>query len=717
MSRRVGNSQADPRRILLISVHGLIRGENLELGRDADTGGQTRYVVELAMSLAMHPQVEEVDLVTRLVLDNAVSAAYAVPVENLASNARIVRIEAGPEGYIQKEELWDHLDSFADNLFSWMQKQPRWPDLLHSHYADSGYVGVRLSRMTGLPLIHTGHSLGRDKYRRLLSMGLTTDQIQENYHLSRRIDAEEDILTHASLVITSTRNEIENQYELYDCYTPEKMVVIPPGTDLQQFHPPKDAKSLWATRFAANLRAFLKEPEKPMILALSRPDLRKNIVGLMEAYGQSDQLQELANLVIVAGNRDDIRELNDGPQAILTELLLTLDCHDLYGKVALPKHHTADEVSTIYQLAAASKGVFINPALTEPFGLTLLEAAASGLPLVATENGGPVDIIANCQNGFLVDPLNQEAITEALISILSSDKLWITLSQNGARYVADHYSWSAHAHAYLKRVQALSPAGKPHPQRPASSKRRQLHSRAIISAIDNTLLGDPGGLERFCRLIREKRKDCLFGIATGRRLDAVLAIIKTFNIPMPDILITSLGTEICYPPHLAGDLAWTNHINRLWTPQVLRRIISELPGVVMQARKEQGRFKISCLYDGTVAPTMDEILSLLRQQEQAVSVTLSFGQYLDFVPARASKGQALRYVSSQWSIPLNQMLVAGGSSGDEDMLRGNTLGVVVANRHCQELSVLGDTEDVYYADNSHALGILEAIDHYDFFNR
>jgi sucrose-phosphate synthase len=116
-----------------------------------------------------------------------------------------------------------------------------------------------------------------------------------------------------------------------------------------------------------------------------------------------------------------------------------------------------------------------------------------------------------------------------------------------------------------------------------------------------------------------------------------------------------------------------------------------------------------------LAPSIDEILSLLRQQDVSVSVTLSFGQYLDFVPARASKGQALRYVSSQWNIPLNQMLVAGGSSGDEDMLRGNTLGVVVANRHCEELSVLGDTEDVYYAENSHALGILEAIDHYDFF--
>ena len=50
------------------------------------------------------------------------------------------------------------------------------------------------------------------------------------------------------------------------------------------------------------------------------------------------------------------------------------------------------------------------------------------------------------------------------------------------------------------------------------------------------------------------------------------------------------------------------------------------------------------------------------------------------------------------------------------MLRGNTLGVVVANRHREELSILGDTEHVYFAERTQAWGILEAIKHYDFLN-
>jgi sucrose-phosphate synthase len=700
--------------IVLISVHGLIRSRDLELGRDADTGGQTKYVVELAKALAKQSNVERVDLVTRLIIDNEVGPEYAELIEPIADNAQIVRIAAGPDGYIRKEELWDHLDSFADNLLGWLHQQPRLPDILHSHYADAGYVGVRLAHSTGLPLIHTGHSLGRDKRRRLLALGPSLEEIEQRYHISRRIDAEEDTLSNADLVVTSTHNEIVEQYELYDYYTPEKMAIIPPGTDLEQFHPPASVGEDIA--FAESLEKFLHEPDKPIILALSRPDERKNIVGLLEAFGESPRLQQLANLVIIAGNREDIRELNEGAQAVLTELLLVADRYDLYGRVALPKHHNAEDVAGIYRLAAASRGVFINPALTEPFGLTLLEAAASGLPLVATENGGPVDIIGNCHNGLLVDPLDKTAIAEAILCILENPGRWQEFSANGLQNVVRHYSWDAHAQTYLRKIQQLAPVCKPLPKTPPVAKTGLYRKKAIFTAIDNTLLGNAEGLAELIKVIREQRKKFLFGIATGRRLDSALALLKTHRIPVPDILITSLGTEIYYAPQLIADIAWSYHIDHLWTPQVLRRILGGLPGLTPQAKKEQSRFKISYYYDGHAAPPMDEILTLLRQHELSVNPTLSFGQFLDIVPARASKGQAVRYIARQWNIPLERILVTGGSGGDEDMLRGNTLGVVVANRHQEELSILGDTEHVYFAERPHAWGIMEALEHYEFFN-
>jgi sucrose-phosphate synthase len=63
---------------------------------------------------------------------------------------------------------------------------------------------------------------------------------------------------------------------------------------------------------------------------------------------------------------------------------------------------------------------------------------------------------------------------------------------------------------------------------------------------------------------------------------------------------------------------------------------------------------------------------------------------------------------------LEQILVAGGSGADEDMMRGNTLAVVVGNRHNEELSQLAELERIYFAEAPGAAGILEAIEHYQF---
>ena len=334
--------------LCLFSIHGLIRGEELELGRDADTGGQTKYVVELARALAARPDVARVDLLTRLVDSADVSDDYSKPIEQIADHCNIVRIKAGPAGYIPKEQLWDHLDSFVDNAIDYLQAETQLPDILHSHYADGGYVGSRIAHVLGIPLIHTGHSLGRVKRRRLLASGVNAAEVESRYNMSRRVDAEETTLASAERVITSTSQEIEEQYELYDFYQPKQMVVIPPGTDLTRFHPPLGKE--WQTDIAGEISRFLKEPEKPIILALSRPDTRKNIASLVVAYGQDKTLQEAANLVVVAGNRDDIRDLDAGAQEVLSELLRLIDLYDLYGLVAYPKHHKADDVPLIYRL-------------------------------------------------------------------------------------------------------------------------------------------------------------------------------------------------------------------------------------------------------------------------------------------------------------------------------------------------------------------------------
>jgi sucrose-phosphate synthase len=254
------------------------------------------------------------------------------------------------------------------------------------------------------------------------------------------------------------------------------------------------------------------------------------------------------------------------------------------------------------------------------------------------------------------------------------------------------------------------------PKTPKVPKTCGYPKRTIFASIDHTQLGDFEGLKQFLKFIREKRKKFLFGIATGRRLDSALTVLKKYRIPMPDILMTSLGTEISYAQQLIADISWTYPIDHLWMPQALRRTFGGLPGLAPQTKSEQSRLKLSYHYKNksTIAQPMAEIFTLLRQQELPVNPILSFGQFLDIVPARSSKGHALRYIARQWNIPLERILVTGGSGADEDMLRGNTLGVVVANRNREELSILGDTEHVYLAERPQAWGMLEAIEHYDF---
>ena len=701
-----------PLYIVMVSVHGLIRGRDLELGRDADTGGQTLYAVELARALAELPEVARVDLMTRRVVDPLIDARYAEPLEALGPKARIVRIDAGPQGYIRKEELWDHLDSFADNALAFLRGEGLSPDIVHSHYADAGYVGTRLANLLGVPQVHTGHSLGRVKRRRLIAAGVKRDVIEARYHMARRVEAEELTLGSASLVIASTASEIEEQYGLYDHYQPEQMRVIPPGTDLKRFMPPDGSEQ--HAPMAAEVARFLTDPAKPMILAVSRPDERKNIATLVQAYGESAELQALANLVVVAGNRDDIRDLDSGAQTVLADLLLDIDRYDLYGKVAYPKHHRRDEVPVLYRLAAASGGVFVNPALTEPFGLTLIEAAASGLPIVATSDGGPQDIIGNCRNGYLIDPLSPDDMTAALLKVLQDKDNWVRLAQQGLCGVEQHYAWPAHAATYLAAVRPLLENRRPVRQTP--TRRPMLyHDRALFTDLDQNLLGDPASLAEFVRVVREHRTCASFGVATGRSLESALKVMRRSGIPMPDVLITSLGAAIHFAPEYAMDLAWTRHIDHLWTPAAVRAILDELPGLQRQPKSEQSRFKISYYIDPQVAPSLEEINRLLHQGDQTVNATLSFGQFLDVLPIRASKGFAVRWFADQWGVPLEHILAAGGSGSDEDMMRGNTLAVVVANRHNDELRALAEVERIYFAQAGYARGILEAIEHYDFF--
>ena len=113
---------------------------------------------------------------------------------------------------------------------------------------------------------------------------------------------------------------------------------------------------------------------------------------------------------------------------------------------------------------------------------------------------------------------------------------------------------------------------------------------------------------------------------------------------------------------------------------------------------------------------LSPIYNVLEKNKIKTNVIASHNAYLDFLPFRASKGRAIRYLSYRWNIPLDSILVAGDSGNDEDMLIGELLGVVVAN-HSDELSKLKGRRRIYFAEKSHAAGVIEGINYYQFLDR
>jgi len=698
--------------ILLLSVHGLIRGVEPELGRDADTGGQVLYVLELARHLARSEEVESVELITRRVQDVKVDSIYAQPEEELERGAKIVRIDTGPHRYLRKENLWPYVDEMADRIVRHISASAKVPDIIHGHYADAGYIGAQVSRLLGVPFVFTGHSLGRVKRQRLLARGFSEEAIESRYNMRRRIEAEEFALETASFVVTSTEQEVEEQYALYDRYDPSQKRVIAPGTDLARYRPPGKRREHSEVR--RELDRFLWEPNKPMILAISRADERKNIMTLVEAYATTPGLRKRANLVILAGNRDVIGDMDPGARKVLRELLLAIDRYDLYGHVAYPKQHQQEDVPAFYRLAAESRGLFVNPALTEPFGLTLLEAAASGLPVVATNDGGPQDILRNCGNGELVDPLDVEKMGKTILNALSNRHRWKQWSRSGLSGVHRHYSWGGHVRKYIGEVRKVtrrhrSPFGRAGIRNPLPTV-----DRLLICDIDNTLLGDGDALQALMERIERQGGKVGFGIATGRHAQSTRAVLKRWGVRTPDLLITDVGSQIQYGNPFNLDEGWKAHIDFRWEPDHIRRVMKQMEGLHLQIDENQRPYKISYDLEGSKPPTKRRIVRHLRQHGIRANVIHSHNAYLDILPMRASKGLAVRYLSLKWGLPMERILVAGDSGNDTDMLGGNVLGVVVGN-YSPELKVLKGKPRVYFAQGHYAWGVIEGIDHYDFF--
>jgi len=635
----------------------------------------------------------------------------------------------GGNSYRAKETLWDHLDEFVDKTIRFIERQDDFPDVVHGHYADGNYLAGQISEVYGVPFLATGHSLGRNKKNILLKEGLAEDTINEKFNMKRRIVVEENLLEKADVVIVSTQHEIDTQYSLYKNKKAGKFEVVPPGVNTNLFYPfyRFDMPSFKMTieqeqalyRVNSDIERFLFNPAKPLILSIGRADKRKNFETIIQSFGEDKELQAMANLAIFAGVRRDITQMPVDEKDILTNLLLLLDKYDLYGKMAVPKKNDPTlEVPEIYRVAARKKGVFVNATPGENFGLTIVEAAACGLPVVASPTGGPKEILDHCQNGLLVDVDNPKAIAEALKKIISDQALWEKYSGNGIVATNHLYSWEAHCTRYMEIIVDLFKKKETNKSafvnKSAFGKKLAKAKQFIISDLDGTLVegSKVDGLNELKQWILDHKNEVVFGVASGRNRDISKKAFEEYDLPKPDVLICSAGSEIYYTEKFIPDNGWESHIDYQWKRDELEKELRKFPGILLQEPAAQWEYKLSYYVDENFdEDDLANLYKFLDDRKLRAKILLTENKYLDLLPFRAGKGNAVRYLSYKWKVPLEQFITAGNSGNDKDMLTGKTKGIVVAN-YSPELEELKDNKFIYFTKQPLSKGVLEGIHFY-----
>ncbi len=702
--------------LLHLNLHGLIRSHDLELGRDADTGGQTLYVLELVKGLASRPEVDNVDLITRLIFDRRVSIDYSQKQETIAPGAQILRFSFGPKRYLRKELLWPYLDDLADQLVVHLQSKEQLPDWIHAHYADAGYVGSLVSRRLGIPFVFTGHSLGREKQRRLLAGGVDHDHIEQTYSISKRIEAEEITLAHSNLIITSTKQEVIHQYARYGTFNSKEAEVVPPGVDATRFHSLTTSNEFNLVNDL--LSPFLKDPSLPPLLTISRAVRRKNIPALVEAFGRSPVLRKRHNLVLVLGCREDLRQLDKQQRDVFQQVFELVDKYDLYGQIAYPKKHRRENIPSIYRWAASLKGLFVNPALTEPFGLTLLEAAACGLPIVSTDDGGPRDILARCENGLLTDVTDLELFQASLEDAGSDNDKWRKWRDNGIEAVSRHFSWDAHVCNYLARMQKRILEIEPRILiNSKNTENSPIGDRLLLLDLDSSL--EELDQDSF-NILRERfgsqnlNKTNTIGVLTGRSVDAARHKYTEMHLPDPQVWVCRAGTEIYYGNELQNDILWESIIRFDWNRNSVEKALSVLKDhIVIQNKEQQGPYKVSYLLKKPGESILPLVRKCLVQQGQAAIPYLRCHWYLDIVPMRASRPDAIRHLSLRWNIPIEKIFVIASQQGDAELIKGLTSTLVPAD-HDPSLESFRSQQRVFFATRNNN-GLYDGLKHYRFF--
>ncbi|MGB8644270.1 MAG: glycosyltransferase [Anaerolineae bacterium] len=285
----------------------------------------------------------------------------------------------------------------------------------------------RHSRRRGLPHLYFCYEPPRviyDDTREIVArMGLAGTLARPFLHLYKGVDRR--MAREADVLMGNSRFGAERLWAAYE----REAVVITHGVDL---FPPSPAQvNALATRYDLVGR--------PVVLTVNFLHPRKRIDLFLRAFARIHAEAPTAVALVVGA----------GPEAARLDAL----AHELgiQDAVRLTGFVPDEELPAYYALAT----LYLHTCKRESFGLSVLEASAAGVPVVAVDEGGPREIIVNGESGLLVDS-NPAALAAGAVLLLENEERRRSMGEVARRRVAEYYTWDKGAQTFLDIVRRVS---------------------------------------------------------------------------------------------------------------------------------------------------------------------------------------------------------------------------------------------------------------------
>jgi len=297
---------------------------------------------------------------------------------------------------------------------------------VYEGHAVSGYGFPKTIKKMGIkkPFIHTIHGVLADEYEQAKKNGYPSVRGRvANYFMQRLSKLEEETAKNATIIVTISNYSLEKIQKYYGI-DQSKVRIVPNGVDIEKFKP-RDPQAI---------RQKLGLGNEPCVLFVGSLIPRKGLPFLVEAAKKVIKDQANTKFLIVG----------EGP--LRNQLSDSIETAKLSGNFKFIGNLKDDMLPEIYNCA----DVFVLPSIQEGQGIVLLEAQASGKPVVAFDLGGVNEAVQNNETGLLVEKGNIEALADALLKLLTDKTLMEKMGSNGSKFVSENYTWDICAQKMLK---------------------------------------------------------------------------------------------------------------------------------------------------------------------------------------------------------------------------------------------------------------------------